>query len=168
MILVNIILMMLYHFMFIVLSSWWCWRHSYDRVISISLPICIMIFPKEGVIFSYHPDVCLFQRHDDADIKEISACRLRALSSGGDLFKHHHIHLSPRSYNGATVQPDICASGWYFQISGCLPNIILMLIWWWRHQGPGGVIFLTLIILWRSPDICKHDDDVIRIWGGAQ
>jgi len=34
-------------------------------------------------IFEYHPDVCLFQRHDDADIKEISAYRLRALSSGG-------------------------------------------------------------------------------------
>jgi len=63
-------------------------------------------------IFEYHLDVCLFQHHDDADIKEISACRLRALSNGGDHFKYQsHIHISPRSYSGATVQHDICASG---------------------------------------------------------
>jgi len=67
-----------------------------------------MIFAKEGVIFSYHPDICLFEHHDDVDIKEISACWFRVLSIEGDLFKqHHHVQFSPRSYRGATVQPDI-------------------------------------------------------------
>jgi len=61
-----------------------------------------MIFAKEGVIFSYHPDICLFEYHDDVDM----------------------VMTSSRS---------------------------------------GGVIFLTLIILKRPPDLCKYDDDVSRV-----